>query len=250
MGTLVRDWLGIRYEFNWAIVLEQPYLEWFVTGLKYTLLLTIVTTVTSLALGIAVGVMRSCENAWLRRAAGVYIETFRNIPGMFWLFFFYFAFPVFLPEPWARAVNGYRHFALLAAVLGLTFDNSSYVAEIVRSGIQSLPAGQNEAARSIGMTDWQRWRSVILPQAIRIVVPPLGTRCIHNLKNTSLAMVIGVPELSWTTRQVESITFRGFEMTTFVTAVYVTLCLVMAGGLNRVEARLARHHRLKPAPGG
>jgi len=244
---MIREWLGISYEFNWGIMFQEPYFDWFLTGLKYTLLLTAVTTVTSIVLGVVVGVMRSSENAWLRRVAGWYIETFRNIPGMFWLFFFYFAFPVFLPEPWSQALNPYRHFAFVAAVLGLTFDNSSYVAEIVRAGIQGLAVGQTEAGRSIGLTDWQRYRYVILPQAIRIVVPPLGTRCIHNLKNTSLALVIGVPELTWTVRQVESITFRGFEMTTLVTAVYVALCLTMAAGVNWMEGRFARRDELKLA---
>lgn len=237
---MIREWLGIRYDFDWGVVFREPYFDWFLTGLKYTLLLTVVTTVTSVVLGVVVGVMRSSENTWLRRVAGWYIETFRNIPGMFWLFFFYFAFPVFLPDSWSQPLNAYRHFAFVAAVLGLTFDNSSYVAEIVRAGIQGLAVGQTEAGRSIGLTDWQRYRYVILPQAIRIVVPPLGTRCIHNLKNTSLALVIGVPELTWTVRQVESITFRGFEMTTLVTAVYVTLCLTMAAGVNWIEGRFAR----------
>lgn len=244
MGAQIREWLGIRYEFNWGIVLVEPYFTWFLNGLKFTAILTIVTTVTSLVLGVAVGIMRCSENAVFRRIAGIYVEIFRNIPGMFWLFFFYFAFPQLLPGPWSQALNSYRHYALIAAILGLTFDNSSYVAEIVRSGIQGIPSGQTEAAKSIGLNDWQRWRYVILPQAVRIVVPPLGTRMIHNLKNTSLAMVIGVPELSWTTRQVESITFRGFEMTTLVTAVYVTLCLTMATGVNWLETRLTRKHGL------
>lgn len=247
VNAFLRDWFGLAYDFNWAIIFEERYYSLVLTGLKYTALLTIVTTAASVPLGIIVGVMRSSEQYVLRRVAGVYVEVFRNIPGMFWVLFFYFGFPTLLPGPWGRALNSYPHFTLLAAILGLTFDNSSYVAEIMRAGIQSLVVGQHEAARSIGLTDWQRWRYVILPQAIRTVVPPLGTRCIQNLKSTSLAMVIAVPELSWATRQVESLSFRGFEVTTIATVIYVSLCLVMAAGVNWLERRLARRHGLSPA---
>jgi polar amino acid transport system permease protein len=237
--TLLRDRFGFAYDFNWMIIFEERYFSLLVMGLKYTALLTIVTTAASVPLGIVVGVMRSSNTRVLSRVATAYVEVFRNIPGMFWVLFFYFGLPTLLPQVWSRALNASTNYALLAAILGLTFDNSSYVAEITRAGIQSLVVGQHEAGRSIGLTDWQRWRYIILPQAIRTVVPPLGTRCIQNLKSTSLAMVIAVPELSWATRQIESLSFRGFEVTTIATAIYVSLCLVMAAGVNWLERRLA-----------
>ncbi len=243
---MVQQFFGISYEFDWGLPFREPFFSLFVTGIKLTLLIAGVTTVTSLVLGVVLGVMRSSESTVLRGVGTIYVEIFRNIPGLFWILFFYFAFPQMLPSAWSQALNSYTHFGLVAAILGLTFDNSSYVAEIVRSGIEAITRGQMEAAKAIGLTNWQRWSYVILPQAFRVVTPPLGTRFIHNLKNTSLAMVIAVPELTWVTTQVEALTFRGFEMTTVATVFYVVLCLTMATGVNWLEVQLTRQHGLRP----
>lgn len=168
----------------------------------------------------------------------LYVETFRNIPGLFWLLFFYFAFPELLPFDWGDKLNNYIHYAFIAAVLGLTFDNASYVSDIIRGGIMSIPEGQREAAASTGLNVFQQWIYVILPLAFRTILPPLGTRMIHNLKNTSLAMVIAVPELTWSTQQIESITFRGVEATTVATIFYICLSMTLATIIIRLERRL------------
>ena len=210
-----------------------------ITGIKITLLLALITTLTSLLFGTVVAVMRMSRFRVLRGIGRVYVETFRNIPGLFWLLFFYFAFPEILPFGWGDRLNAYTHYAFVAAVLGLTFDNTSYVSDIIRGGIMSIPKGQKEAAVSTGLSVLQQWIYVILPMAFRNMLPPLGTRMIHNLKNTSLAMVIAVPELTWTTQQIESLTFRGVEATTLATIFYICLSMTLAVFIIRLEKYLA-----------
>jgi polar amino acid transport system permease protein len=201
-------------------------------------MLALITTLTSLALGTVVAVMRMSKFRVLRGIGRLYVEIFRNIPGLFWLLFFYFAFPEILPFGWGDKLNACTHYAFIAAVLGLTFDNTSYVSDIIRGGIISIPKGQKEAAVSTGLNVLQQWVYVILPMAFRNILPPLGTRMIHNLKNTSLAMVIAVQELTWTTQQIESITFRGVEATTIATIFYICLSMTLAAIIIRLEKYL------------
>ena len=209
-----------------------------ITGVKVTLLIAAVTTVTSLVLGTIIAVMRLSRFRVLRAVGRIYVEIFRNIPGLFWLLFFYFVFPELLPFGLGDRLNAYIHYPIVAGILGLTFDNSSYVSDIVRGGILAVPKGQIEAAVSTGLSARQQWMSVILPQTFRIILPPLGTRMIHNFKNTSLCMAIAAPELTWATQQVESITFRGLEVTTLATIFYICFSLFMAAIIIRLEKRL------------
>lgn len=210
-----------------------------ITGIEFTLLLAVITTITSLLLGTLVAIMRMSRYRFLRAVSTLYVEIFRNIPGIFWLLFFYFAFPELLPFDWGERLNAHPHYAFIAAVLGLTFDNAAYVSDIVRAGVMSVPCGQREAAASTGLNDFQQWFHVVLPLSFRNILPPLGTRMIHNLKNTSLAMVIGVQELTWSTQQIESITFRGVEVTTLATLFYIGLSMTLAAILIRIERHFA-----------
>ena len=201
-------------------------------------MLALITTVASLLFGTVVAVMRMSRFRVLRGCGRVYVEVFRNIPGLFWLLFFYFAFPEILPFGWGDKLNAYSHYAFVAAILGLTFDNTSYVSDIIRGGIMSIPKGQKEAAISTGLSAFQQWIYIVLPLAFRNILPPLGTRMIHNLKNTSLAMVIAVQELTWSTQQIESITFRGVEATTIATIFYICLSMSLAAIIIRLEKYL------------
>lgn len=210
-----------------------------ITGIKITLLLAVITTVTSLFLGTIVAMMRMTKYRLFRAISKLYVEIFRNIPGLFWLLFFYYAFPEMLPFDWGETLNAHPHYAFIAAILGLTLDNAPYVSDIIRGGIMSIPVGQREAAAATGLSGFQQWRHVVLPLSFRNILPPLGTRMIHNLKNTSLAMVIGVQELTWTTQQIESITFRGLEATTLATLFYICLSMTLAAVLIRLEKHLA-----------
>jgi polar amino acid transport system permease protein len=202
-------------------------------------MLAVITTMTSLFFGTIVAILRMSRYRFFRGISKLYVEIFRNIPGLFWLLFFYFAFPELLPFDWGERLNANPHYAFIAAILGLTFDNAAYVSDIVRAGVMSIPGGQREAAAATGLNRFQQWSHVVLPLAFRNILPPLGTRMIHNFKNTSLAMVIGVQELTWSTQQIESITFRGVEATTLATLFYICLSMTLAAILIRVEKYLA-----------
>lgn len=198
----------MAYTFDWSVLLVYRHLLW--QGLLLTVEISALSMVLSLALGGVIGIGRRAEAVSLRWLCGAYIEFFRNIPLIVQLFFWYFAV-------------GLESFP--AAVIGLTVYTSAYIAEVMRSGLQSIPRTQIEAARSFGMTPYQTIRHVVLPQALMRVIPPLGVEFINVIKNSSIAMTISVTELTFQTQQIESLTFRGFEAATAITILYVFLSL-------------------------
>ncbi len=206
-----------------------------ITGVKITLLIAAVTSITSLCFGTLIAVMRITKIKPLRVLGRLYVEIFRNIPGLFWLLFFYFVFPEILPSALGDKLNAYIYYPIVASIIGLTLDNAAYVSDIVRSGLLAVPKGQREAAISSGLSRLQQYRYVILPQTFRKILPPLGTRMIHNFKNTSLCMAITAPELMWATQQIESLTFRGLEVTTIATLFYITISLFLAAVIIGLE---------------
>lgn len=228
---------NLRYDFDWSIPFREPYLSWLITGVKLTLLIAVVTGIMSLIFGTALAIMRVSRFKILNIPAKIYVETVRNIPGLFWLLFFYFIFPQMLPSRVTDMLNQYSYYSVIAGILGLTVDNSAYVSDIVRAGLLSVPRGHIEVAVSTGLNRLQQLRYIILPEAFRAILPPLGTRMIHNFKNSSLCMAIAAPELTWATQQIESITFRGLEVTFMATVFYVSLSLAMAMIIIRLEKR-------------
>lgn len=209
-----------------------------ITGVKITLLIAAVTLITSLFLGTLIAVMRITKIKPLRVLGRLYVEIFRNIPGLFWLLFFYFVFPELLPSSLGDKLNAYIYYPIVASIIALTLDNAAYVSDIVRSGLLAVPKEQREAAISSGLSRLQQYRYVILPQTFRKILPPLGTRMIHNFKNTSLCMAITAPELMWATQQIESLTFRGLEVTTIATVFYITISLFLAAVIIKLEKHL------------
>ena len=179
--------------------------------------------------------MRISRIKVLRFFGTLYVEIFRNIPGLFWILFFYFVFPELLPQSWGDALNHYIHYPVIAGILGLTVDNASYVSDILRSGRLAIPHAQREVAISSGLSRVQQYRHVLLPQMFRATLPPLGTRMVHNFKNTSLCMAISASELTWATQQIESLTFRGIEATTIATMFYIGLASVMIASIILLE---------------
>lgn len=209
-----------------------------ITGVKITLILLVSTTVTSLCLGTVIAIMRISRIKILRILGNIYVEIFRNIPGLFWILFFYFIFPEILPFGIGDKLNAYLYYPVLAGILGLTVDNASYVSDILRGGRLSIPHGQRDAAISSGLNRVQQYLYVLLPQMYRAALPPLGTRMVHNFKNTSLCMAITATELTWATQQIESLTFRGIEATTIATLFYIILAGVMVSAIILLEKLL------------
>jgi len=206
-----------------------------ITGVKITLILLVATSISSLFLGTIIVIMRISRIKVLRFFGTLYVEIFRNIPGLFWILFFYFVFPELLPQNWGDALNHYVHYPIIAGIMGLTVDNASYVSDILRSGRLAIPHAQREVAISSGLSRVQQYLHVLLPQMFRATLPPLGTRMVHNFKNTSLCMAISASELTWATQQIESLTFRGIEATTIATLFYIGLASIMVAVIILLE---------------
>ena len=235
--------IDFGYQFHWAVLWEvNPTYEevfgvWLIRGLLLTIEITLISTVVSLLLGTFFGIARLSDFKPLYWFATVYVEFFRNTPLLVQLFFWYFAFPLGLPEAFREFLYDHNY-ELIAATGGLSIYTAAFIAEIVRAGIQAIPKGHLEAAASSGLSRIQALRFVILPQAFRIIMPPLGSELLNNMKNSSLAMTIGVADLCWQAQQIESFTFRGFEATTAATVIYLSLSLIISMLMNSVNHHL------------
>lgn len=216
------------YKFDWAIVTSGQYFEWLVSGVKVTLELSAVSIALSFVIGLLIAVMRMSNMKPILWFSHAYLEFFRNTPLLVQIFFWYFGSYKILPQGINDWLNA-RDFEFAAAVIALTIYTSAFIAEDIRSGVRSIPKEQMEAARSSGFSYLRSMQYIILPQAIRITIPPLINQFLNLTKNSSLAMTIGVAELTYQARQVESYTFKGFEAFTAATLVYIAISVIITG---------------------
>jgi polar amino acid transport system permease protein len=232
----------LNYQFDWSIVTSGKYFEWLVSGFKVTLQLSALSIVLAFLLGLLIAVMRMSQNRPVRWFALAYLEFFRNTPLLVQIFFWYFGSYKILPtavNDWLNSTN----FEFAAAVIALTIYTSAFIAEDIRSGVLSIPKEQMEAARSAGFSYLRSMQYIILPQAVRLTVPPLVNQFLNLAKNSSLAMTIGVMELTYQARQVESYTFKGFEAFTAATVVYVAISLVITALVNLYNEKVLNIHK-------
>lgn len=218
----------LTYRFDWAVVTSGQYLDWLVSGVKVTIQLSVVSIALAFLLGLIIAVMRMSQVRPVRWFALGYLEFFRNTPLLVQIFFWYFGSYKVLPQ----AVNDWlatTNFEFASAVIALTIYTSAFIAEDIRSGVLSIPREQMEAAQSSGFSYIRSMQYVILPQAVRITIPPLVNQFLNLAKNSSLAMTIGVAELTYQARQIESYTFKGFEAFSAATLVYIALSLIITG---------------------
>ena len=235
-------------------MLAPKYIGWLLDGLYMTLLLSAVVAVLSTLLGIVVAAAHSSQQRWLSRPAAIFVAVFRNTPLLVQLFFWYFGVSSLLPEntvAWLNSVHSvtfgshlaltWPSFELLCAIVGLSLYSATYVSEEIRSGMRGVAEAQRLAGAALGLTRWQVLRYVILPQAVRIALPPLLGQYMNIIKNTSLTMAIGLAELSYTSRQVEAQTFKTFQAFGIATLFYIgSIALIESGGqLLRRRQRLA-----------
>jgi polar amino acid transport system permease protein len=211
-------------DFDLASVLRGEYLDWLVDGLILSIQLTVVTWLLAVPLATATALCRLSSTAALRGVGFVMVEGIRNIPLLAHMLFWYFAVPELLPE--ALRAYLYEHNAeAVCAVAALTLYTSAYMAEDIRSGIRSIPVTQLEAARALGFGFLPSMRRIVLPQAVRIIVPPLLSQTLNLWKNTSIATVIGTSQLMYQAQRVETASFRGVETFTVTTLAYLTVSL-------------------------
>ena len=228
----------MSYRFQWSVLWSGESGRWLLQGLATTLELSALAWVLAAVLGIAAGAMRTVPWRPLRALATFYVEFFRNVPLLVWMFFWYFGVPPLLPE-------GFRQWLLdhgaefWAGMFALGVYHGARLSEVIRSGIQSIPRTQFEASVAMGLTTFQAYRLVIVPIALRLIVPPATSESLNLLKNSSVALTISVAELTFQTRQIETYTARAIEALTAGTLIYLALCLGIATLMAHVERRFA-----------
>ena len=228
----------MSYTFKWSVLWSGQSGHWLLQGLLTTLELSALAWLLAVALGILSGALRTVSFKPLRWAATFYVEFFRNVPLLVWMFFWYFGVPPLLP----RGVQDwlFNHGAeFWAGMLALGVYHGARISEVIRSGIQSIPRTQFEASLAMGLTTFQSYRLIILPVALRLIVPPATNESLNLLKNSSVALTISVAELTFQTRQIETYTAKAIEALTAGTLIYLVLCLTIATVMARVERRYA-----------
>src|SRR6185295_10086821 len=237
----------MNYHWNWHIYWELSpdaqgtYFHSLLVGLGWTLATALCAGVIAILLGSIIGVMRTTPSKWAVRFGNAYVELFRNIPLLVQMFLWYFVLPEVVPRavgtwikqmppPWG---------AYVPAVLCLGFFTAARVAEQVKAGIQSLPRGQGMAGTALGLTLPQTYRFVLLPMAYRIILPPLTSEFMNIIKNSSVALTIGLVELTAAARSMQEFSFQVFEAFTAATLIYLLVNVVVVLGMRVVESRVS-----------
>lgn len=232
----------LNYTFDWSVLWREPYGELLLNGILTTIHLSLLAWVLALVVGILVGVARVLPNRFTRSAGFSYVQLFRNIPLLLQLFIWYFVLPLLLPRPaqsWLyRNVPDLPYFM---SVVGLGLYTASRVAEQVRAGLTSCPKGLYEAAAATGLSTFHAYRCVILPYALRIIIPPFTAEFLTCFKNSSLAMTIGVMETTGASYQIDSLTYHGLETTTAASLVYLSITLSVVLFMSWIEKRVWVH---------
>ena len=206
----------------------------FVEGARTTLYLTVISGVIGLAVGLLSGLMRTSASGWVRAPAGVFIWLVRGTPLLVQILFVYNALP-----PILRAIGiNLQLNEFWSAVVALSLNVGAYNAEVIRAGIQAIPRGQGEASRSLGLSGAQTMTSIVLPQALRVVVPPLVNNLVALLKDSSLASAIALVELTLAGQRVSSETFQPIPVLTTIAGVYLALTTVLTLFTDQLERRI------------
>lgn len=220
-------WRNFDY-FLWGAFPRGP-----LGGLAMSILMAMGGIFGAFWLGLGVGLCRLSKRVWLRAPAMVYIEIIRGTPLLMVIFWFYFLAPVLL----GKSLPDWQ-----SAILALIVFTSAYIAEIVRAGVLSLPKGQTEAARGSGLSHFQTMVHIILPQALFNMIPSFVNQFVSLTKDTSLAYIIGVTELTKTATQVNSRTLKApFEIFITVAVLYFVICFVLTELSRRLEAKINRY---------
>jgi glutamate/aspartate transport system permease protein len=237
----------VNYHWNWKIFWqmsptgEGTYLHTLFVGLGWTLATALAAWVIALVIGSILGVIRTTPVRWAVRLGNAYVEIFRNIPLLVQMFLWFFVLPEFLPERLGTAMKQMPPpwGSYVPAVLCLGFFTAARVSEQVRAGIQSLARGQRFAATALGLTLPQSYRYVLLPMGFRIILPPLTSEFMNIIKNSSVALTIGLVELTAAARSMQEFSFQVFEAFTAATLIYIVTNIVVVTGMRWLERRVA-----------
>jgi polar amino acid transport system permease protein len=259
---------SLNYKWNWSIVLSyllfysEEKQAWqsgvLLQGFFTTIKLSIWGTLLAALLGIVIGLMSISRRLLARLGARTYVELIRNIPALVLVFIFYFfvsdqLIPLLHVDRFSRSLSGTGQWLFvlffsrpemitqfLSGVITLGLFQGAYISEIVRGGIQSIERGQWEASSALGLTRRQQMRTVILPQAIRNMLPPLANEFINTIKYSSIVSVISIQELTFQGMQVMASTQVTIEIWLTITLMYLILCLCLSLAVNQLEHRLSQ----------
>ena len=235
----------MNYNWNWGIFFELSpegngtYLDTLLVGLRWTIVTALCAWILALVFGSLIGVMRTLPSKTAQRVGNAYVEVFRNIPFLVQLFLWFFVLPEVLPQAAGLWLKQLPNAPFWTAVIGLGFYMSARVAEQVRAGVNALPRGQRMAGTALGLTTAQTYRYVLLPMAFRIILPPLTSEFLNTIKNTSVALTIGLLELTARARAMQEFSFQVFEAFTAATLIYLALNLVVTAGMRLLERKVA-----------
>ncbi|MFZ3121380.1 MAG: amino acid ABC transporter permease [Variovorax sp.] len=246
----------MNYDWRWGVFLDpsldgtRSYLQMLFVGVGWTLTLAACAWTIALLMGSLIGTLRCVNHTPLKFAATVYVEVFRNIPLLVQLFLWYFVLPDFLPSSVSTALKQLPHpwGAFCLAVLAMGCYGAARLAETLRAGIESLPRGQMLAARAMGLTEYQAYRHIILPEAFRIILPPMTSELMGTIKYSSVALTIGLLELTGQARSMADFSFHIFEAFCAATVGYLLINGAVSQGMRMLERRVAVPGLIGAAP--
>ena len=235
----------MNYHRNWHIFLEPAtsgtgtYLDMLLSGLMLTIETALLAWIIALLFGSMVGVMRTLPSKLASRSGFCYVEFFRNMPLLVQLFLWFFVLPELLPQAAGLWLKQMPNAPFYTAAIGIGLFMSARVAEQLRAGIGSLPRGQKMAATALGLTTAQAYVYILLPIAFRIILPPLTSEFLNTIKNTAVAITIGLIELTGEARAMQEFSFQVFEAFTAATLMYLAINVVVVVAMRLLERSVA-----------
>jgi len=235
----------VNYHWNWHIFLEPApdgtgsYLDMLLSGLVVTIETALVAWGLALLFGSVIGVLRTLPSRLASGLGFAWVELFRNMPLLVQLFLWFFVLPELVPRSAGLWLKQMPHAPFYTASIGIGLFMSARVAEQLRAGIGALPRGQRLAATALGLTTLQTYRYVLLPLAFRIILPPLTSEFLSTIKNTAVAITIGLIELTGAARAMQEFSFQVFEAFTGATLLYLLINVVVVIAMRGLERALA-----------
>jgi len=233
------------YQWDWGVLFAlspdggNTYLQTLLNGLSVTVQTAALAWMLALGLGIIVGVARTLPSSTVRYLAGTYVEVFRNIPLIVQMFLWYFVLPELLPTAIGNWIKQLPEGSFYTAALSIGVYMSARIGEQLRAGIEALPVGQRQAGLALGLTLPQLYRHVLLPNALRMVLPTMTSDCLNTIKNTSVALTIGLADLTAQAHAMQEFSFQVFEAFLTATVAYLVLNLIVIVAMRGLERWVA-----------
>jgi glutamate/aspartate transport system permease protein len=235
----------VNYNWNWHIFLEPnptgagTYFDMLLSGLKVTIVTSLSAWVIALIFGTIVGILRTLPSKAATWLGFAYVEFFRNMPLLVQLFLWFFVLPELLPPTMGLWMKQMPNAPFYTAAVGIGLFMSARVAVQLAAGVGSLPRGQKMAATALGLTTIQAYRYVLLPIAFRIILPPLTSEFLNTVKNSAVAITIGLIELTGAARAMQEFSFQVFEAFSAATLMYLVINIVVVIGMRLLERAVA-----------